>query len=64
MKKIYTTPVAREVKIENRYILMASVNPDAILSNDRSIKYGGIDTEGILDPAGHEMNMDDEDDWE
>jgi len=64
MRKTYISPAVREVKIGNRDMLMASVNPDAIMSNDKGIKYGGIDEEGTLDPSARLMELEEEDDWE
>jgi len=55
MKKMYIAPVAREIKIENRGILMGSFDNNAIKSNKGDIKYGGVDLDGTLDPGARDM---------
>jgi len=54
MKKTYINPVAKYLSVEEESILAAS----GVTSNN-GIEYGGVDTEGTLDPSVKENVFED-----
>ncbi len=63
MKKTYTAPRAREYEIRER--LMGTISGYSLEGLEVKIHYGGVDTEGELEPESRQARFyDDEDDWD
>lgn len=62
MKKNYIAPSMEITSIELQQMIAAS---EGVRTNDNSITYGGVDTEGEKDPASRRRSVwdDDEDDF-
>ena len=56
MKKKYMTPTVEVVIITNNHHLLTT--SDRINAGTKGIGYGGVDIDGVLDPASREF-----DDW-